>query len=112
MAIDSGYWGNGTALDSGYWESGEDTNAPTNADHIRSMTDEELAEFMCKLAYARETPWSEPFAEKFCKSCPTVHCVLEDGREMDLTECDFADGECPHGVDTVWWLKTAYKEDA
>ena len=25
---------------------GKDTNAPTNADHIRSMTDEELAEFI------------------------------------------------------------------
>ena len=46
MAIDSGYWGNGAALDSGYWESGKDTNVPTNADHIRSMTDEELAEFL------------------------------------------------------------------
>lgn len=43
MALDSGYWGNGAALDGGYWESGEDTKVLTNADHIRSMTDEELA---------------------------------------------------------------------
>lgn len=46
MPIDSGYWGNGAALDSGYWESGEDTNVPTNADRIRSMTDEELVYFL------------------------------------------------------------------
>ena len=31
-------------------QEGKDTNAPTNADHIRSMTDEELAEFLIDLA--------------------------------------------------------------
>ena len=66
MAIDSGYWGNGAALDSGYWESGEDTNVPTNADHIRSMSDEELAESLCSKRLTKEMwiywlkqPWKE-----------------------------------------------------
>ena len=31
-------------------QEGKDTNAPTNADRIRSMTDEELAEFLIDLA--------------------------------------------------------------
>lgn len=53
MTIDSGYWGNGTALDSGYWESDEDTNVLTNADHIRSMTDEELAALLSEVEYRR-----------------------------------------------------------
>lgn len=89
-----------------------DTNVvKTNADHIRSMTDEELADFMCELAYGRKTPWAEPFARKFCDNCPTVHGTYESGQEDDFTECDFVDGKCPHGSDTVWWLKQAYKED-
>ena len=32
-------------------QEGKDTNAPTNADHIRSMTDEELAEFLFQVGY-------------------------------------------------------------
>lgn len=31
-------------------QEGKDTNAPTNADRIRSMSDEELAEFLTDLA--------------------------------------------------------------
>ena len=31
-------------------QEGKDTNAPTNADRIRSMSDEELAEFLIDLA--------------------------------------------------------------
>lgn len=53
MAIDSGYWGNGAALDSGYWESSEDEKVATNADHIRSMTDEELINMVtCPMGFS------------------------------------------------------------
>ena len=82
MAIDSGYWGNGAALDSGYWESGEDTNVLTNADHIRSMTDEELSVLLAK-------PWCENHRSK--------------------EECLRFDTDCQACV--ADWLRQPYEED-
>ena len=82
----------------------------TNADRIRAMNDEELAEWMSGMAYGRETPWSEPFQKKFCDNCPTVRGTYESGREDDFNECDFSDGVCPHGSDIVWWLRQPVKE--
>ena len=76
----------------------------TNADSIRAMSDEELARFLYALAFARETPWSDLFVERFCKNCPTIMAIVGD-KEMQFNECDFADGECPNGSDIVWWLK-------
>ena len=78
----------------------------TNADRINAMTIEEKAEFLSSISYGRVTPWSEPFDEKFCKSCPTTTCTVEGYHHpMDLHECDFTDGKCPHGSDIVWWLQ-------
>lgn len=78
----------------------------TNADRINAMTIEEKAEFLSRIAYGRETPWSEPFAEKFCKSCPVTKCEIPDYlNPLFLHECDFSDGKCPHGSDIVWWLQ-------
>ena len=92
---------------------GEDRDAPmTNADRINSMTIEEKAEFLSSISYGRETPWSEPFAEKFCKSCPTTTCTVEGYHHpMDLHECDFTDGKCHHGSDIVWWLQQPAEGD-
>lgn len=90
----------------------KDVGKMTNADRIRATTDEELAEFLSSIAYGRETPWSEPFDEKFCKSCPTTTCTVEGYHHpMDLHECDFTDGKCPHGSDIVWWLQQPALED-
>ena len=50
--------------------TGNKFGAKTNADRINSMTIEEKAEFLSSIAYGRKTPWSQPFAEKFCKACP------------------------------------------
>lgn len=84
----------------------------TNADRIRSMSDEELAEFLDQIAYARETPWSIPFQKKICNNCPTTTCIVEGYHHpMELNECDFADGECPHGSDIVWWLQQPAEGD-
>lgn len=78
----------------------------TNADKIRAMNDEELAAFMCSLAYARNTPWSDPFCRTFCDNCPTVEGKIEEtGQTMEFNECDFVDGKCPHGDDVIWWLR-------
>ena len=82
----------------------------TNADRIRAMSDEELACFIKKLAYKRETPWGDLFQETFCKGCPAQEYTMENGQKMRLRECDFADGECPHGSDIAWWLQQPAKE--
>ena len=92
MAIDSGYWGNGNALDSGYWETGEDTKVQTNADHIRSMTDEELADFM-----------SEHCIEDIC-------CIVCGGDcNAIATLGKTSDQVCREIVSN--WLKQPYKEE-
>ena len=84
----------------------------TNADRINAMTIEEKAEFLLSIAYGRETPWCEQFAEKFCKSCPSTTCTVEGHHHpMDLHECDFTDGKCPHGEDIVWWLQQPCGEE-
>lgn len=85
--------------------------AQTNADRIRAMSDEELAEFLDQIAYARETPWSIPFQKKICNNCQTTTCTVEGYHHpMELNECDFEDGECPHGSDIVWWLQQPAEE--
>ena len=84
----------------------------TNADRINAMSIEEKADFLSEIAYGRETPWSEPFAEKFCKSCPVTKCEIPDYlNPLFLHECDFTDGKCPHGSDIVWWLQQPAEGD-
>lgn len=60
-------------------EYGKDTNVTTNADFIRNMNDEELAEFLLKVNTANEQPcmidggdckWEDyPTRDKGCKDC-------------------------------------------
>ena len=83
----------------------------SNADRIRAMSDDALADFISRIAYGRETPWSKPFLETFCHSCPAPEYALDDGRKMKLHECDFTDGECPHGGDILWWIEQPAEED-
>lgn len=86
-------------------EKVEYRQAMTNADRLDAMSIEDKAQFLYSIAYARETPWSKPFAEKFCDQCQAPEYTLEDGRKLCLHECDFADGKCPHGGEIVWWLQ-------
>lgn len=84
---------------------------PSNADRIRAMSDEELVDFLSSIAYAREMPWSLLFHEKFCTSCPTTTCAAEGFlHPLDLYECEFEDGKCPHGSDIIWWLQQPAEE--
>lgn len=82
----------------------------TNADRLNAMSIEDKAQFLYSIAYAKETPWSRPFYENFCKDCPEPEYTLDDGRKLCLHECDFEDGECPHGTDIVWWLQQPAEE--
>lgn len=86
-------------------EKVEHRQTMTNADRLDAMSIEDKAQFLYSIAYARETPWSKPFYEKFCKNCPAPEYTLDGGRKMCLHECDFKDGKCPHGTDIVWWLQ-------
>ena len=83
----------------------------TNADRIRAMSDEELVKFLNRIAFGRETPWADPFAQTFCDKCPPIKAtVVETGKEIEICECEFADGKCPHGDDVLWWLKEPVEE--
>ena len=92
--------------------TGKKFDAKTNAERINAMTIEEKAEFLSSIAYGRETPWCEQFAEKFCKACPVTKVdITEYLNPLFLHECDFTDGKCPHGSDIVWWLKQPSEEE-
>lgn len=94
------------ALDALLQQAGASNLKPTNGNRIRAMTDEELAAFLCEIAYTGREPWSEPFARAFCDKCQTYKCTMQDtGQVLEMRECDFVDGKCPHGSDSVWWLQ-------
>ena len=84
----------------------------TNADRIRAMSDEELADLIEKFAYSGETPWCDAFDKEFCDNCPTMEIKVEGYSDLlRLHECDFEDGKCPHGGDIKWWLQQPAEED-
>lgn len=84
---------------------------PTNADRIRAMSDKELADFLPSIAFEGDMLWADQFIEKLCKSCPTITCtVYGDHCQVELKECDFVDGKCPHGSEVMWWLQQPAEE--
>lgn len=81
----------------------------TNADKIRSMSNEELRDFLDGF---RVETFSEPFGDKFCKNCPTTEGTIQGGLiPLRFNECDFADGVCPHGDSLTWWLSQPAEVD-
>lgn len=76
----------------------------TNADKIRNMTNEELAEFL------EDWTWevaSEMFGKEFCSKCETITAKPEGyHRELTFSKCEFDDYTCPHfeGNSVRWWL--------
>lgn len=82
----------------------------TNAEKIRSMTDEEL------LAFLNDWTWetaSELFGKKFCAKCEPV-VVKPDGyyRALTFSKCEFDDYTCPYddGDCVRWWLNADCEE--
>lgn len=84
--------------------------ARTNADMIRSMSDDGLYNFLS--AIAQDGPWADEFDKTFCQKCNPVEVERNlFGREVEYYECEFEDGHCPHydGDCLKWWLgKEAY----
>ena len=89
----------------------EEIKLKTNSDRIRSMSDEKLADFLSSIAFEGDMLWADSFIEKLCKSCPTTVGTIDGYKSMDLHECDFEDGKCPHGSEVMWWLKQPAEED-
>lgn len=75
----------------------------TNADRIRAMSDEELAEFCEQLAYI-EPVWDRWFGKTFCDKCEPFVGEYE-GESMEFHECEASDGGCPHGNAALCWLR-------
>lgn len=89
----------------------EEIKLKTNADRIRSMSDEKLADFLSSIAFEGDVLWADQFIEKLCKSCPTITCTVDgDHCQVNLKECDFEDGKCPHGSEVMWWLRQPAEE--
>lgn len=80
--------------------------ARTNEDIIRSMTSNELYDFLNHITKNNEKPWDYEFERIFCNNCSPVDFKRNFfGREIGYFECE--DGVCPHhnGNALRWWLK-------
>ena len=73
---------------------------------IKTLRKSELAAFIEKLGFGRETPWSQPFKKLFCDKCKPLAKV---GKTL-VYECDFVDGQCPHPDPIEWWLQQEWSE--
>lgn len=79
------------------FETQRKSRVVTNADRIRSMSDEELAEFLEHIAYESDPVWTEPFDKAFCQTCSAEPCFAR---------------ACPNGKGSLWWLKQPPEEEA
>lgn len=75
----------------------------TNADRIRTLSDEEMAKYLDTLTW-KEPAWDRWFNEEFCKKCKPLVGEYE-GKTIEFHECETCDGECPHGDATLLWLR-------
>jgi Lar family restriction alleviation protein len=85
--------------------AGDDTNVTTNADRIRSMSDEELHKFLLDFEAG-----NIDYAKTFCDLC-----CKDAALEQKSTDCDGCllwwlknDATLPQGID---WLKQPAKEE-
>ena len=57
------------------------TTAGTNFDRLRSMTIDELAEWLDKNGMIDNSPWLNSFNEKYCEKCESIECSYVDAKE-------------------------------
>ena len=88
-----------------------DPEFTTNADRIRAMSDEELACFIKKLAYNRETPRGVIcFRRRFARGARPKNTPWKTGKKCGSVSAISLMGECPHGSDIAWWLQQPAEE--
>ena len=90
----------------------------TNADRIRTMSDEELTKFIEGICLYGSEPWVNPFEERVCNSC---HAIFERMSEKlgkyEVHACECTDHGCPHNGagcgpnDIAWWLMQPVEEN-
>lgn len=81
----------------------------TNLQRIKTYSAQEMELFLLSLAYDGSNPWDKAFGDKFCKKCVPYNCKTEDGRDVEVFECEFSDGKCPHGSEVSWWLEQEHE---
>lgn len=80
--------------------------ARTNEDIIRSMSSNELYDFLKSISI--DGPWTDDFEDVVCYNCEPVEIERNFiGKETAYYECDYEDGKCPHynGDALKWWLQ-------
>jgi hypothetical protein len=64
----------------------------TNFENLRSMSVEQLAEWLDKHGQFDTAPWTTWFDRKYCNNCEAVMCKYEDGeREFPCAYCEIHD---------------------
>lgn len=79
------------------YEFGEKIEPKTNADKIKSMTNEELAEWLGKYGNFEESPWLNWFDNNYCSNCESEIVSYTDSkgdnRNMECAWCEVF-GKC------------------
>lgn len=93
----------------------------TNYEYLRSMSEDNFAEWLDEYGQFDGSPWILWFDEKYCKNCPDVMCRHEDGeREFPCAWCEIH-GKCkffqemneiPDNKEIIGlWLESETKDD-
>ena len=53
-----------------------------NFEFIKSLSIDELAEWLDKYGSFDSSPWAEWFAKKYCDNCESIKCKYEDAEEQ------------------------------
>ncbi len=102
-----------------------------NFEKLKSMSIDELAEWLDKNGIIDNSPWDEHFNNKYCNNCESVMCKYEDAEKVlgfkpclwdDEIECVYCELEhkckffpelddIPDNRDTIrMWLESEVKE--
>ena len=54
----------------------------TNFENLKSMSIDELAEWLDKNGIIDNSPWMDYFNNKYCNNCESVMCKYEDAEKM------------------------------
>ena len=78
----------------------------TNEERIRSMTHDELYNFLNTIA--QDGPWYNEFNNELCKYCEPIG---QNDEEDDVLRCELSMDNCPYENGDVlkWWLKQTVK---
>lgn len=92
-----------------------------NFEKLKSMSVDELAEWLDKNGIIDNSPWMEDFNKKYCNNCESVMCKYEDGnREFPCSYCEIYDkckffnelNEVPNNKEIIkMWLESESEDN-